>query len=329
MIRTSGVLDQTQRVISMRILVIGAGALGGYFGARLLEAGSDVTFLVRPARAEKLKHGLVVESPAGDIQLDDPPTIIADHLKQPFDLILLSCKAYDLQTAMDAMSPAIGPTTTILPLLNGMSHIDALNARFGRQHVLGGWCAISAAMSPGGQIQHLQPFHSVSFGEQDGDSSKRIADVATALSGAKFEALATDSIVREMWEKWIFIASAAGITGLMRGSVGDIIAAGAVDLTVGLFDECVAIGALHGFAPGKPAVDRFMSILTAPNSLFTASMLRDIEAGQPIEADHIVGDLLKRDNRGPQSSPLLRVAYSHLKTYQSRRSREQCNSKAA
>jgi len=181
----------------------------------------------------------------------------------------------------------------------------------------------------GGQILHLQPFHSLSFGEQEGRKSERIAAVAAALSGAKFDALAPETVMQEMWEKWIFIASAAGITSLMRGSVGDIVAAEAVDLTRALFSECVAIGTSHGFAPGKAAVERFMSILTAPNSLFTASMLRDIEAGQPIEADHILGDLLKRDKGGQQSSPLLRIAYAHLKTYQSRRSREQHAAKAA
>ena len=313
----------------MRILVIAAGALGGYFGARLLEAGRDATFLVRPARAARLKRGLSVKSPVGDINLDDPPTITAERLKQPFDLILLSCKAYDLHSAMDAMAPAVGPGTMILPFLNGMSHIDALNSRFGKSRVLGGWCAISAAMNADGQILHLQPFHSLSFGEQDGGKSERVAAVAAALSGAKFEALAVDSVMQEMWEKWIFIASAADITSLMRGSVGDIVAADAVDLTIALFNESVAIGTSHGFAPGKAAIDRFMSILTAPNSLFTASMLRDIEAGQAIEADHILGDLLKRDSNDGQSSPLLRVAYAHMKTYQSRRSREQHASKAA
>jgi 2-dehydropantoate 2-reductase len=313
----------------MRILVIGAGALGGYFGARLLEAGKDVTFLVRPARAAKLKGGLFVKSPVGDVSLANPPTVTAERLKQPFDLILLSCKAYDMQSAMDAMAPAVGESTVILPLLNGMSHIDALNARFGKAKVLGGWCAISAAMNGEGQILHLQPFHSLSFGEQEGGKPERIAAVAAALSGAKFDALAADAVMQEMWEKWIFIASAAGITSLMRGSVGDIVAAEAVDLTRALFNECVAIGTSHGFAPGKAAVERFMSILTAPNSLFTASMLRDIEAGQPIEADHILGDLLKRDKSGGQSSPLLRIACAHLKTYQGRRSREQRAAKAA
>jgi 2-dehydropantoate 2-reductase len=313
----------------VRILVIGAGALGGYFGARLMEAGKDVTFLVRSARAAKLKNGLFVKSPVGDISLVDPPTLTAERLKQPFDLILLSCKAYDLQSAMDAMAPAVDKGTAILPFLNGMSHIDALNARFGKPRVLGGWCAISATMNEEGRILHLQPFHSLSFGEQDGGKSERIGLVAAALSGAKFDVLAVDTVMQEMWEKWIFIASAAGITSLMRGAVGDIIAAGAVDLTEALFNECVAVATSHGFAPGKAALDRFTTILTAPGSLFTASMLRDIEAGQPIEADHILGDLLKRDKGGPRSSPLLRIAYAHLKTYQSRRSREQRAPKAA
>jgi len=313
----------------MRILMIGAGALGGYFGARLLEARRDVTFLVRPQRAAKLKRGLFVKSPVGDIRLDDPPTVTADTLKQPFDLIVLSCKAYDLDGAMESMAPAVGPTTTILPLLNGMSHIDALNARFGKSRVLGGWCAISATMNEAGQILHLQPFHSISFGEQDGGKTERLATVSAALSGAKFEALAVDSIILEMWEKWIFIASAAGITSLMRGTVGDIVAAEAVDLTMALFNECVAVATARGFPPRKAAVDRFVSILTTPNSLFTASMLRDIEMGLPIEADHIVGDLLKQSNQAAQPAHLLRVAYAHLKAYQARRSREQRDSKAA
>ncbi|MHC2332918.1 2-dehydropantoate 2-reductase [Bradyrhizobium sp. USDA 4454] len=306
----------------MRILVIGAGALGGYFGARLLEAGRDVAFLVRPPRAIKLQAGLLVESVVGGITIPDPPTITADRLNQPYDLILLSCKAYDLQDAMDAMAPAVHDRTLILPVLNGMSHMDALNARFERSKILGGWCAISATMNDQGKIQHLQPFHTISFGEQEGGKSVRTEAVKEALTGAKFDVSYVDNIVQEMWEKWIFIAAAAGATSLMRGSVGDIVAANSVDLTVALFDECVAIATSCGFAPSKPAVDRYLSILTAPNSPFTASMLRDIEAGQPIEADHIVGDLLKKARDTGSSPTLLSVAYSHLKTYESRRSRD-------
>jgi len=305
----------------MRILVMGVGALGGYFGARLVEAGRDVTFLVRARRAAKLRSGLVVRSPAGDITLADPQLATAETLKPPFDLVLLSCKAFDLDGAMDAMAPAIGPTTAILPLLNGMSHMDALNARFGKSRVLGGWCAISATLNAEGDVLHLQPFHSLSFGEQDGGRSDRIAAIAGVLSGAKFDALPVDSIMREMWEKWLFIAAAAGVTCLMRGAVGDIVAADA-SLPAKFLDECTSVAVKSGFAPSAPALERFGTILNTPGSPFTASMLRDIEAGLRIEADHVIGDLLTRGDRVGQACPLLRLAYVHLKTYEARKTRE-------
>jgi 2-dehydropantoate 2-reductase len=306
----------------MRILVLGAGAIGGYFGARLLEAGRDVTFLVRPQRAAKLQRGLVVRSPAGDIQFDRPPAVTTDNVQQPFDLVLLTCKAYDLDNAMDAIAPAVGPNTAILPFLNGMSHMDALNTRFGKAKVLGGWCAISTTLNQADEILHLAPFHSLSFGEQDGSRSARGEAVLAALSGAKFEVQATETIIHEMWEKWIFIASGAGITSLMRGTAGDIVAAGAVELTSAMLNECAAIATQQGFAPRAGALDRYTAMLTAPGSPFTASMMRDIEAGMPIEADHILGDLLRRVEGGAQASPLLRAAYAHVKTYEARRARE-------
>jgi 2-dehydropantoate 2-reductase len=312
----------------MRILVLGAGALGGYFGARLAEAGRDVTFLVRPQRAAQLQRGLFVKSPAGDVKLDKPPTVTADNLKLPFDLVLLTCKAYDLEAAMDAIAPAVGPNTAILPLLNGMSHIDALNARFGKAKVLGGWCAISATVSPADEILHLQPFHSVSFGEQDGSKSARVAAILPVLSGAKFEVTASDSVIHEMWEKWVFIAAGAGITSLMRGSAGDIVATGAVDLSSAMLNECAAISAANGFPTRSGALDRYTAMLTAAGSPFTASMLRDIEAGMPTEADHILGDLLQRRKDGASAS-LLRVAFAHVKTYEARRARERRGSKVA
>lgn len=304
----------------MRTLVLGAGAMGGYLGARLIEAGRDVSFLVRPAKAQKLRAGLFVRSPAGDIELSNPPVETADTLRGPFDLILLSCKAYDLSSAIEAMAPAAGPRTIILPLLNGMAHMNELNARFGKERVFGGWCAISATVDERGEIVHLQPFQSVSFGDQGGGVTDRVKEVAAHMSGAKFEVLPADSIIQEMWEKWIFIAAAAALTCLMRGAVGDVLRADP-DLPLGLFEECSAIAKENGFAPRQPAADRFRATLTAPGSPFTASMLRDIEAGLPIEADHVLGDLLRRASDA-ESSPLLRLAYAHLKTYEFRRRAE-------
>lgn len=313
----------------MRVLVIGAGALGGYFGARLIEAGRDVTFLVRPRRASELKDGLVVKSRDGDIAIANPPLVTADQLKTPFDLILLSCKAYDLDSAMESFAPAVGPQTLILPLLNGMGHIDVLNARFGKAHVLGGQCVISATLDDNGQILHLNDMHSITFGEQDGGPSARTKAVAETLSGAKFTVQASEAILQDMWEKWAFIATGAGMTCLMRASIGDIVAADAADLSVALVNECAGIAARHGFAPRPAAFERFRTMFTTAGSPLMASMLRDIERGSRIEADHILGDLLRRSGEASDKISLLRIAYAHLKAYEARRQREQTASKAS
>jgi 2-dehydropantoate 2-reductase len=314
----------------MRILVVGAGSVGGYFGGRLLEAGRDVTFLVRPRRGGELaRTGLAIRSPVGDVNLASPPTVAAERLSEPFDLVLLSCKAYDLAGAINAFAPAVGPDTAILPLLNGMRHLDLLEARFGAERVLGGQCLISAALDPEGRILHLNETHMLSFGERDGARSQRAEAIAAELSGARFEARLSQAILREMWEKWVFIATGAGVTCLMRASIGDIVAAGAVDLATALLDECAAIAARQGFAPSDAAMQRSRAIFTAPGSALTASMLRDIERGVPIEAEHVVGDLLRCGGQETETSSLLRTAYLHLKAYEARRVREAGLAKAA
>jgi 2-dehydropantoate 2-reductase len=308
----------------MRILVIGAGAIGGYFGGRLLDAGCDVTFLVRQHRASQLaKSGLVIRSPFGDVSLPSPPIISAEALREPFDLILLSCKAYDLAAAADSFAPAVGTDTAILPLLNGMTHLDFLTAHFGGGAVLGGRCMISVTLDAEGRILHLNDMHVLSFGELTGATSKRAEAIAATLSRGRFESRLSNAILQEMWEKWAFIATGAGITCLMRATFGDIVAAGAGDLSTSLYDECCAIAAANGFAPGDSNIRRSRAIFTAPGSTVAASMLRDIERGAPIEADHIIGDLLRRGEMQRPDYPLLRIAYAHLKAYEARRAREQ------
>ena len=179
----------------MRFLVVGAGATGGYFGGRLLEAGRDVTFLVRPARAERLAAtGLTIASPAGNVTLRSPPTVLATELRTPFDAVILSCKAYDLDGAIESFAPAVGPDTAVVPLLNGMRHLDALDARFGADRVLGGSCFISAKLDEGGQIAHVSDIHRLAFGERSGGRSPRVEALAAAMAGAKFEAVASDEI---------------------------------------------------------------------------------------------------------------------------------------
>ncbi len=308
----------------MRILVVGAGAVGGYFGGRLLEAGCNVTFLVRPKRAAQLaENGLVIKSRFGNVTLKAPPTLQASELYRDFDLIVLSCKAYDLDAAIDSFAPAIGPGTAILPLLNGMRHLDLLDERFGAARVLGGQCLISAKLDDRGSILHLNDSHLLTFGEREGNRSPRIDGIAAEIGKAKFELRASSVILLEMWEKWVFLATLAAITCLMRSAIGDIEAAGGARLALDLLEECRSSAASAGFAPRAEFLERTRSTVTAPGSLLTASMLRDIEDGAPIEADHVLGDLVRRGDRvlSPDRS-LLRLAYMHLKAYESRRNRE-------
>jgi 2-dehydropantoate 2-reductase len=306
----------------MKMLVVGAGAIGGYFGGRLLEAGRDVTFLVRARRASQLAtHGLTIRSPAGDYHAPQPATVSADTLRERYDLVLLSCKAYDLEAAIEAVAPAVGPSTVVLPLLNGMRHLDVLERRFGAATVFGGQCVISAMVDDLGRIVHLNQIHALSFGERDGSRSARATRLAAILGGARFDAHLSDAIVQEMWEKWVFIATLAGITCLMRASIGDIVAAGGTDATTRLLDECSRIAAAEGHAPRDASLRRNAAMLTAANSTLSASMLRDVERGSDTEAEHIVGDLLRRGGSAGASPELLRIAYLHLAAYEARRRR--------
>jgi 2-dehydropantoate 2-reductase len=303
----------------MRTLVVGAGAIGGYFGGRLLEIRRDVTFLVRPKRAAELaSHGLVIRSPRGDVAFPKTSIVLAENLLEPFDLILLSCKAYDLEDAINSFAPAVGPHTVILPLLNGIRHLDILDERFGRDRVLGGQCFIAVALKDG-EIVHLVETHELSFGERNGELSDRVRAIAQLMQGARFNAHASTEILQEMWEKWVFLASLAGGTCLMRANIGDICASpGGTDFILGLLEECRSIGAAEGYPVREAQLNRTRKTLTAAGSALTASMLRDIERNAPIEAEHIVGDLLRR---GPVSSQHLKIAYTHLKAYEARRAR--------
>jgi len=194
----------------MRILVVGAGAIGGYFGGRLLQAGNDVTFLVRPKRASELASaGLVIRSPAGDVTLKSPPTVQADKLAEKFDVVLLSCKAFDLEDAIKSFAPAVGPKTAIIPLLNGMLHLNVLDEKFGADRVLGGLCAIAVTLNEAREVVQLAPMQSLNFGERDGSLSERVRAIAKVFESGKFGAVASEHIMQDMWEKWVFLASLA------------------------------------------------------------------------------------------------------------------------
>jgi len=308
----------------MRILVIGAGAVGGYFGGRLAKAGRDVTFLVREGRAQQLRErGLVVESPDDNFTVQ-PKLLLAAELKaapQTFDLILLSTKAYSLAAAMEDFAPAVGAATAVLPLLNGISHLDALAARFGRQAVLGGSTRISSDLDAEGRVISMdETLHDLHFGELDKAVTPRIQAIDAALRNAGFEAVLEPDITAFMWHKWTVLSALASITCLLRGSIGEVAAApGGVATANAILDESIAIATANGYRAPESFLDAVRTRLTLAGSDLTASMYRDMMRGAPVEAGHILGELLARGQAHGLHSPLLTAAYVQLGVYSAAR----------
>jgi 2-dehydropantoate 2-reductase len=304
----------------MRILIIGAGAVGGYFGGRLTEAGRDVTFLVRSRQAEVIrKHGLRIVSPHGNATLQ-PKLILADEIAGSYDLVLLCVKAYSLAGAMNDFAAAVGPNTTILPQLNGMRHLEVLAGRFGEDSVIGGVCFIAAEVDPEGRIVQLTDIHRLIYGERNGGNSPRISAVNEAMQGAAFEARMSENILQDMWEKWVLLASLGASTCLLRGNIGEIEATpGGADIARAILGECSAISAACGYVPGANFLARAEKMLTTPRSTLTSSMYRDLtRRSAPVEVDQILGDLLERGRKSAVTTPLLDAACVNLRIYQAR-----------
>jgi 2-dehydropantoate 2-reductase len=299
----------------MRLLVVGAGAVGGYFGARLAQAGRDVTFLVRPRRAEQLRaDGLRVATLRGDLRIE-PHIEVTGALATTYDAVLLAVKAYALEDAMRDLAPAIGPTTMIVPFLNGMRHLDVLVERFGEGAVLGGVSMVATQIDPDGLIRQLGEGASLLYGERAGGTSPRVEALDAALRDAGFDAAASPRILAEMWRKWIMLATAGALTCLMRGTVGDVEAAGGTPTVQRLFAECCAVAAASGYPPAPDVAAGLIGMLTARGSKGTSSMYRDLIAGNPIEGEHIIADMVARGEALGVPTPLLEATRTNLRVY--------------
>jgi 2-dehydropantoate 2-reductase len=303
----------------MRILVVGAGAVGGYFGGRLSQAGRDVTFLVHAHRAERIRQdGLRILSPHGDAVLR-PQTIVASEISDPYDLILLSVKAYALEEAMNDFAGAVGSTTMILPVLNGMRHMDLLVSRFGEDCVIGGVCIVATQVDREGRIVQLADIQQLTYGERNGGISNRMKKVDETMQGAGFEARISEQIVQEMWEKWVQLSSLGAVTCLLRGNIGEIEAvAGGAELSLKILDECCAISTACGYRPREAFLARIRAAMTARSSKLTSSMYRDLNQGNRVEVDQILGDLLARGRTHGIEAPLVEAAFVNLSVYQAR-----------
>ncbi len=304
----------------MRILVLGAGGIGGYYGARMHAAGGNVTFLVRPGRAAQLREkGLQVFSPFGDLQIT-PQLVTKETLTETFDVILLTCKAFDLDSAMDAIAPAIGEQSAIVPLLNGVRHIDRLVTRFGAARVLGGVALISVTLAANGEIHHLNKLHRFTVGSLGWRPSPWLEPLSRLMESSGVDFVLADNIGQAMWDKMVFLATLAGATCLMRSSVGTIMATLAGESFInGLLDECAAVADANGRKLGDTQLTVFRNMLTDRSSALVASMLRDVEANKQTEGDHILGDMISWAANKKLEVPLLKLAYSHLQAYERRR----------
>ena len=305
--------------MAMRILIVGAGAVGGYFGGRLAKAGRDVTFLVRPSRAKQLgQDGLRIISPHGNAVIT-PKLIGAEQIDTPYDLVLLSVKAYALEAAMNDFAAAVGPETMILPVLNGMRHIDLLAKRFGEHSVIGGVCFVAAEIDGEGRIVQLADFQQLVYGERNGETTPRLKTLDATLQGTGFDARLSTDVMQAMWEKWVQLASLGAITCLMRGTIGEIVAVpGGAELSLKVLDESAAVATACGHQPSAASLSRHAAAMTASRSPLTSSMYRDLRKGGPVEVDHILGDFIEHGDAHGVATPLLKAAFVNLRIYQDR-----------
>jgi 2-dehydropantoate 2-reductase len=295
-----------------RTLFVGAGATGGYFGGRLAQAGKDVTFLVRPRRAAILaERGLRIHAPDGGTDVITPRTVTTGAIDGPYDLVVLGVKAFALDSAIADLAPAVGPETVVVPLLNGMRHLDALREAFG-ERAYGGVCIVMTTLDGDGDIVQLSGVQHLGFGPVSGVPAERVTE---ALSGGGFPAEASATILHDMWEKWVLLASLGAVNCLMRGTVGEVNAApGGTAFALGIAGEAVAIATAAGYPPRTE--DRLRATVTGKGASSTSSMYRDLVQGLPIEADQIIGDLVARAAALGVPAPLLAATFTNLRVYE-------------
>jgi 2-dehydropantoate 2-reductase len=301
----------------MRILVVGAGAIGGYFGGRLLEKGEDVTFLVREGRKKQLEqNGLRIDSVYGNSILS-PKTIMAGDTAHPFDVVLLTTKSYHLQGAIEDISQYIGAETVIIPLLNGISHIEQLIAEFGKEKIVGGMCFIESTLDQHGSVVQTSAIHDLVFGELSGEKTERILKIADAFSGTKASFQLSENINQDMWHKYLFIAAMSGITSLMRAPIGPIRKTDSGRKTIGLLiSELTNImNKLEAPMLGNIEVVQMNKIDELGYGM-KSSMQRDMEKSLPIEVEHLHGFLLDKANGLQLNVPILEAIYANLKVYE-------------
>ena len=304
----------------MKILILGAGSVGGYFGGRMAEAELDVTFLVRPKRKFQLNDkGLIIESIFGNVTRQ-VKALEPREISEFYDLIFLSCKAYDLESAMDSIKKAVGSNTSIIPLMNGLAQIEILGKRFGSEKVLGGVCYVGAKFdSDTGVIKHFGDFHRIPFGEIDGGKTERVKSISQLDKSVKFDFEYTADIMQTMWNKCAGQGALSSANILTRSVVGDIMRSSHGRLFLeSVLNEGAAVCNANGFPMSKETFDFYHKIFDTPDSQFATSMLRDLESGNKTEGQHVIGDLVKRAEAQGINIPIIKSALEAIEAYEAK-----------
>lgn len=296
----------------MKILVLGAGGVGGYFGAKLMRAGADVTFVLRDKRRQLIQqHGLRIEMPQDSFTVL-PRCVTSDELAPDYDLIMLAPKSYDLDDALSSIAGA-SSKGAILPFLNGLNHIALLDQGFGKQRVMGGVAHIAAMLTGTGAVRRLSDLHSLTVGPRHAGHEALAREFIALCAGADFDSHYADDIEQVLWDKWVFLAALAGMTTLCQGSVGEIVATPyGADLARKLYLECCTVAECCGYPVNELSRGKALAMLTLPGSAFTASMLRDLNAGQRTEHEHILGEMVRRGIEHGVACDLLAMAYTSM-----------------
>ncbi|OQR56048.1 2-dehydropantoate 2-reductase [Bacillus sp. CDB3] len=301
----------------MRILVLGAGGVGGFFGGRLVEKGEDVTFLVRNKRKQQLEEkGLVIRSINGDFSFQ-PKLITKEDSTSPFDVIVFSTKAYHLNEAITDLKPFVGEDTVIIPLLNGIAHLALLQKEFGEEKVMGGLCFIETTLNNEGDVVQTSAANRLVFGEIKPQDAERMQRISKVFAGTKASFVLSENITQDMWHKYLFITVMSGMTTLMRAPIGPIRESeGGRDFIRNLFEESVQIMKSIGAPVKDNIVEDHMKTIDKISYDMKSSMQRDMEKGSLVEGKHLQGYLLDLAEQFSIEAPVLGVVYQNLKVYE-------------
>ncbi len=302
----------------MKIAVMAAGGVGGYFGARLVAAGHDVSFIARGAHLAAIRaNGLRLDSDIGELHL--PEVRVTDNPAEigPVDVVMFAVKLWDTEASAEACKPLLGPETAVIPFQNGVESIDTLTRVLGGDHACGGVARISAVISEPGVIRQMGGFASLQFGEIDGSRSPRINAFAAACDEAGFPGEIVDDVRAALWEKFVFLVALSGITAATRGPIGPVRDDddGARMLRA-VIEENAAVGRAMGVDMNETVVDRAWGFSQKVPYGMKASMLADLEAGRRLEAPWLSGAVSRMGREKGVPTPVNDTLYAVIKPFE-------------